>query len=90
MNKSIQRVVFGVVVLASTTPAFAQISRLTSTLTSVQTGLQGIAAIVVTIAIMWAGFKMLFQHAKWAEVAHIMWGGVLIGGATGLASWLVA
>jgi type IV secretion system protein VirB2 len=75
--------------LAFVDPAFAQLDRATTVLTNVQTILTGIAVVVTTIAILWAGFKMLFQHHKWSEIAHIVIGGLFIGGATGFASWLI-
>jgi type IV secretion system protein VirB2 len=70
-------------------PAFAQLDRATTVLTNVQTILTGVAVVVTTIAILWAGFKMLFQHHKWSEIAHIVIGGLFIGGAAGFASWLI-
>jgi hypothetical protein len=27
---------------------------------------------------------MMFQHAKWSEVAHIFFGGILVGGAAAI------
>ena len=44
---------------------------------------------VVTIAIMWAGYKFLFKHADIAEVGKILAGGLLIGGAAELARYIV-
>jgi len=44
---------------------------------------------VVTIAIIWAGFKMIFQGARLSEVANILIGGSLIGGAAAMATFIV-
>ena len=71
-------------------PAFAQISKVNSVMTNVQTTLVGVAVTIFTVAIMWAGFKMAFQHAKWPEISNIVIGGILVGGAAGIASWLLA
>ena len=71
-------------------PAFAQISKVNSVMTNVQTTLVGVAVTIFTVAIMWAGFKMAFQHAKWTEISNIVIGGILVGGAAGIASWLLA
>lgn len=49
-----------------------------------------IAVAVVTAAIMWAGFKMIFQAARLADVANILFGGTLIGGASGFAAYIVS
>lgn len=48
-----------------------------------------IAVVVVTAAIMWAGYKMIWAGAKLADVANILIGGTLIGGAAALAAWVV-
>ncbi len=71
-------------------PAFAQISKVNSVMTNVQTTLVGVAVTIFTVAIMWAGFKMAFQHAKWTEISNIVIGGILVGGSAGIASWLLA
>jgi len=51
--------------------------------------LRGISITVVTIAIMWSGYKFLFKHADMAECAKILAGGLLIGGASELARWML-
>jgi type IV secretion system protein VirB2 len=72
--------------MAATVPAQAQIAQLTTTMTNVQTALTGVAVTLFTIAILWAGFKMAFQHAKWSEISNIVIGGVLVGGAGAVAA----
>ncbi|KOE79480.1 hypothetical protein ACS86_17840 [Vibrio alginolyticus] len=52
--------------------------------------LSGAAIITVTVAIMWAGYKFLFTQASPMEVGKIVIGGLLIGGAAELASYIVA
>lgn len=76
--------------LAASTPAFAQITKVDTVMTNVQNLLTGIAVTTFTIALLWAGFKMAFQHAKWSEIANIVIGGIITGGASGIASWLIA
>ena len=49
-----------------------------------------ISIAVVTIAIIWAGFKMIFQGARLADVANVLIGGTLIGGAAAFASYIVS
>lgn len=51
--------------------------------------LRGISIVVVTIAIMWAGYKYLFRRAEIAECAKILGGGLLIGGASELTQYLL-
>ncbi|MBY0365135.1 MAG: TrbC/VirB2 family protein [Burkholderiaceae bacterium] len=80
----------GVALLAlAASPAFAQISKVNTVMSNVQTVLVGVAVTVVTVAIMWAGFKMIFQHAKWTEISNIVIGSIFIGGAAGIAAWLI-
>ncbi|ESQ79270.1 TrbC/VirB2 family protein [Asticcacaulis sp. YBE204] len=71
------------------TPAFAQIEKLTTVLDNVKSALLGVGVVVFTIMIAWAGYKMGFQHAKWSEVSNIVIGAVLVGGAAAIAGWLI-
>jgi type IV secretion system protein VirB2 len=79
----------GAVMALATVPAQAQIAQLTTVMTNVQTALTGIAVVLFSIAILWAGFKMAFQHARWSEISNIVIGGVLAGGASAIAAWLI-
>lgn len=49
-----------------------------------------ISVAVVTISIIWAGFKMIFQGARLADVANVLIGGTLVGGAAAFASYIVS
>ncbi|QDH71355.1 TrbC/VirB2 family protein [Marilutibacter alkalisoli] len=54
------------------------------------TGLLSIASIaVVTIAIVFAGYQIAFAHKRMSDVAPILIGGLLIGGASQLAGWIL-
>lgn len=64
--------------------------KINTTVTNVQTILVTISIAVVTIAIIWAGFKMIFQGARLADVANVLIGGTLIGGAAAFATYIVA
>lgn len=44
---------------------------------------------VVTIAIVFAGYQIAFAHKRIADVAPILIGGLLIGGAGQLAAWIL-
>ncbi len=78
--------------LSSTAPlALAQgFTKINTTVTNVNTILVTISIAVVTIAIMWAGFKMIFQGARLADVANVLIGGTLVGGAAAFASFIVS
>ena len=74
-------------------PAFAAaqgFDKINTTVTNVQAILVTISIAVVTIAIIWAGFKMVFQGARLADVANVLIGGTLIGGAAAFAGYIVA
>jgi type IV secretion system protein VirB2 len=71
-------------------PASAQIAKLQSTANWVTTSLELAAIAIISVAILWVGFKMIFQHAKWSEVSNIVIGSVFIGGASAIASQLMS
>ncbi|MEO7852444.1 MAG: TrbC/VirB2 family protein [Rubrivivax sp.] len=63
--------------------------KIEDTVVNVQTILVAISIAVVTIAIIWAGFKMIFQGARLADVANVLIGGTLVGGAAAFAGYIV-
>ena len=72
-------------------PAAAQgFDKVNTTITNVNAILVTISIAVVTIAIIWAGFKMIFQGARLADVANVLIGGTLIGGAAVFATYIVS
>ncbi len=71
--------------------AFAQgFEKVNTTVLNVNAILVAVSITVVTIAIMWAGFKMIFQGARLSDVANVLIGGTLIGGAGAMAAYIVA
>lgn len=64
--------------------------KINTTVMNVNAILVVVSIAVVTIAIMWAGFKMIFQAARLADVANILIGGTLIGGAGAFAAFIVS
>lgn len=82
---------FAFAMLVAVEPAFAQgVEKVNSFLDNVLMILRGASIAVVTIAVMWAGYKYLFKHADLAEVGKILAGGLLIGGAAELANFLLS
>ncbi|MCZ8108947.1 MAG: TrbC/VirB2 family protein [Burkholderiales bacterium] len=71
-------------------PAHAQLEKVNTTLTLIQTTLIGVSVVCLTIAIIWAGYKMIFQHARWTDISNIVIGGILIGASGPIAAWLAA
>lgn len=86
-------VMCGVLVLAAADPALAQSSggfqKANEFIDNVLSILRGVSLGVVTIAIIWAGYKFLFKKADLTEVGMILAGGMLIGGAAELARYLI-
>lgn len=77
--------------LAAASKGWAQgFDKVNTTVTNVNTILVTISIAVVTIAIIWAGFKMIFQGARLADVANVLIGGTLVGGAAAFASYIVS
>ena len=83
--------VLAALLLAAERVALAQgFDKINTTVTNVQTILVTISVAVVTIAIIWAGFKMIFQGARLADVANVLIGGTLVGGAAAFAGYIVS
>lgn len=78
----------GLAIVAGADPASAQLTKASSFITSIQTWLQGIGISIIIIAIIWGGVEIIFGKKKITDMAHIFWGGFLIGGASIVASWL--
>jgi type IV secretion system protein VirB2 len=79
--------------LGTLTPLLASaqgFDKINTTVTNVNAILVTISIAVVTIAIIWAGFKMIFQGARLADVANVLIGGTLVGGAAAFASYIVS
>ena len=78
--------------LATAAPgALAQgFAKINTTVSNVNAILVTISIAVVTIAIIWDGFKMIFQGARLADVSNILIGGTLVGGAAAFASFIVS
>lgn len=64
--------------------------KINTTITNVNAILVTISIAVVTTAIIWAGFKMIFQGARLADVANVLIGGTLVGGAGAFAAFIVS
>ena len=92
-HSTLMRINATLAVLAMLIPQFAKaqgFDKINTTVTNVNTILVTISIAVVTIAIIWAGFKMIFQGARLADVANVLIGGTLVGGAAAFASYIVA
>ena len=68
----------------------AGFDKINDTVVNVNTILVTVSVAVVTIAIIWAGFKMIFQGARLTDVANVLIGGTLVGGAGAMAAYIVS
>ena len=82
------RVLLQVLALTAT-PAWAQLSQVNTLLTTIQTTLLSVGAVVCSISIIWAGFRMMFQHARFGDIANVFIGGLFVGCATVIAAMLI-
>ncbi len=87
MSRKSFGILFGLLIMSA--PAFAQDAGICETLKNVQKILTGISVVVVTLAVMWAGYKFLFTRAEITECAKILAGGVMIGSAATIAGWFM-
>lgn len=58
-------------------------------LNNIGTILNAASIVVVTIAIVFAGYQIAFNNKRISEVAPVLLGGVLIGGAAQIATMLI-
>lgn len=81
----------GLAILCMYQVAFAAggINKVNTFMQNLSTALYAVGAIVLTIAIMWAGFKIMFQGNTLREVAPVLIGGVLVGSASSIAAYMI-
>ena len=77
--------------VAAAEPALAAAGTqsLTNFFNTIQGTLQTVSLVVVTISVMWAGFRVLFMGNAFQEVAKPLLGGIMIGSAGWIASLFV-
>jgi type IV secretion system protein VirB2 len=89
-QSSTRLALIAVALLVSAHPAFAAFSSTADTLLNdVNSWMLGIGGVIVTCALMFVGFRMVFQAAEWKDVAPVFWGGVLIGSAAAVGPQLI-
>ncbi|HEU4459985.1 MAG TPA: TrbC/VirB2 family protein [Methylibium sp.] len=89
-RRVVPELIAGLLVTAQGAATAQGFDKINTTVTNVNAILVTISIAVVTIAIIWAGFKMIFQGARLSDVANVLIGGTLIGGAAAFASYIVA
>lgn len=77
------------VALLVASPVWAQLSQVNTLLSTIQTTLLGVGGVICSISIIWAGFRMMFQHARFGDIANVFIGGLFVGCATVIAGMLI-
>jgi type IV secretion system protein VirB2 len=75
--------------LLTMSSAWAQLSQVNTLLTTIQTTMLGVGGVICSISIIWAGFRMMFQHARFGDIANVFIGGLFVGCATVIAGMLI-
>jgi type IV secretion system protein VirB2 len=88
-NRAIRRAVATCAALLVASPAWAQLSQVNTLLSTIQTTLLGVGGVICSISIIWAGFRMMFQHARFGDIANVFIGGLFVGCATVIAGMLI-
>ncbi|SHJ40622.1 TrbC/VirB2 family protein [Paraburkholderia terricola] len=78
-----------IAMLFGASPAWAQLSQVNTLLSTIQTTLLGVGGVICSISIIWAGFRMMFQHARFGDIANVFIGGLFVGCATVIAGMLI-
>ncbi|WP_404935331.1 TrbC/VirB2 family protein [Paraburkholderia sp. BL27I4N3] len=88
-RKMARQIAAAVVSLLLASPAWAQLSQVNTLLSTIQTTLLGVGGVICSISIIWAGFRMMFQHARFGDIANVFIGGLFVGCATVIAGMLI-
>lgn len=65
-------------------------SKASDTLSNTSTGLLGLAAVTITLATMWVGYKVLFDGKSLHDMRNVIIGAILIVGASGFGAYWAA
>lgn len=91
LKTAVSAVSVGVLMVFSTTPAFADgFTHANTVMEKVSTGLHGLAAITITVAVIWVGYKTLWKGESLSQCAYIIIGGILIGGGSEIGALLMS
>ena len=72
-------------------PAFAEGFKPANTvMQKVALGLRGCAAITITVAVVWVGYKTLLNGQSLRDCVYIIIGSILIGGGSEFAALLIS
>ncbi|WP_275150617.1 TrbC/VirB2 family protein [Citrobacter koseri] len=87
MRKCRYSVVASVLLPAPLLAADSGFNKANETLSNTSTGLLGLAAVTITLATMWVGYKVLFDGKSLHDMRNIIIGAILIVGASGFGAY---
>ncbi|HFJ0578163.1 TPA: TrbC/VirB2 family protein [Shigella sonnei] len=72
-------------------PVFAAdgFRRANTIMEKVSNGLHGLAAVTITVAVIWIGYKTLWKGESLSQCGYIIIGGILIGGGSEIGALLM-
>ena len=62
-------------------------TQITTTLTNISTWLTSVGIVIITIAVMWAGYRIAFTGARFQDISNIFIGAAISGAAGVIAGW---
>ncbi|EMF1954246.1 TPA: TrbC/VirB2 family protein [Klebsiella pneumoniae] len=87
MRKRRYSIVTSVLLSAPALAADSGFNKANETLSNTSTGLLGLAAITITLATMWVGYKVLFDGKSLHDMRNVIIGAILIVGASGFGAY---
>ena len=87
MRKRRYSAVASVLLSAPALAADSGFNKASETLCNTSTGLLGLAAVTITLATMWVGYKVLFDGKSLHDMRNVIIGAILIVGASGFGAY---
>ena len=87
MRKRRYSAVVSVLLSAPVLAANSGFNKANETLSNTSTGLLVLAAVTITLATMWVGYKVLFDGKSLHDMRNIIIGAILIVGASGFGAY---
>lgn len=67
----------------------AGISSVNTLMSSIETALHAVAAVTITIAVMWVGYKVMYNKQALSEFWYVLLGALLVAGAAEIAAMML-
>ncbi|WP_380824739.1 TrbC/VirB2 family protein [Serratia marcescens] len=87
MRKRRYSAVVSVLLSSPVLAADSGFNKANETLSNTSTGLLGLAAVTITLATMWVGYKVLLDGKSLHDMRNVIIGAILIVGASGFGAY---